>query len=127
MGILLWLLKPVMYAVVLAIGTGAFAKSGPHYAKPAWLVVAAATAARVLLGMLGAVVAYGIAGASRENDNLLYVLLFACGFVSWFVTAKVAFRKGSMPGVLAFAIAAELFSMLVNWLAIRSLNSINFC
>jgi len=127
MGILLWLLKPVMYAVVLAIGTGAFGRSGPHHTKPAWLVVAVATAARVLLGMLGGVVAFGIAGASRDNDKLLYVLLFACGFVSWFVTGKVAFRKASVPGVLAFAIAAELFSMLINWLALRFVGSINFC
>jgi hypothetical protein len=127
MGILLWLLKPVIYAVMLAIGAGAFARSGPHHARPAWLIVALATAARVALGMLGGIVAYGIAGPSREAATLLYSLLFACGLVSWFVTAKVAFRKASVPGVLAFALAAELLSMLINWLAIRFVGSINFC
>jgi hypothetical protein len=127
MGILLWFLKPVMYAVVLTIGAGVFSRSGPHHAKPTWLVVAIASVARVLLGMLGGVVAFTVAGSSRESDTLLYTLLFAFGFVSWFVTSKAAFRKASVPGLLAFTIAAELFSLLINWLAMRVVDSFNFC
>jgi len=127
MVLLLWLIKPLLYAVTFVLGARFFAASGtsPLSGRSLRLVVGLATVARLLLGVPGGLLAGGVLALGSRGG--FAVLIYGLGFASWLLTAKVAFRPIPLARLAVFAAIAEAVSGTIDVLAWHDLGPINFC
>jgi hypothetical protein len=124
MAIVLFLGKPLLYALAFVVGLRLFAASGPHHAARPWLIVLLATLGRLILGVPGGLAAMTVADGSFA---VLAALLVGLGFGLWLLVARVTFRRAPLGGLVAFAAACELVSGTIDLLAWNAVQSIRIC
>jgi hypothetical protein len=127
-GILFFLVKPVLYLIAFIVGAKLFARQGAPSQWPRWLVVGLAT-----IGRLAAGVPVGIAAMSLvANDGSAISVRFAAvifvfGFLLWLGVAKLAFRRTPLSSLALFAAVAEAISGTIDLWAWHDAQSIRFC
>jgi hypothetical protein len=130
----LWVLKPIWYALALTLVSWRLRQYRPHWRIPEWLLIVLATVAR-----------YGAAWAMFGIANWLYLnaglhlpnvgdeklmrigVVVLNGLVLWLVVMRVAFRRAPTAQILLWALAAEVLSGTIDYLAFRQLENIRIC
>ena len=121
MWMLVWLGKPLLYVMAFAVGARVFARWGPHYAWPAWLLVVLAALGRLAVGVPGGLLAVA---ADSDSHAASSAILLVLGFALWLFAARVVFRKAPVSRLLLFACAAEAASGALDLLALAEVRTI---
>jgi hypothetical protein len=134
MSLLFWILKPVWYAIALTLASRRLQQHGPHWRLPDRVVIGLATVARYGAGwgvfLLASTVYEHFAAPDPQTGmgrSLPAAIIIGCGFVLWLVVTRVAFRRAPLLKVVLFALAAELMSGVIDYLALREVANIHMC